>query len=40
MLVSYIEEEEKVKSLSMRFRFKLLDMKEKINKDKSIYQLR
>ena len=36
MLVSYIEEEEKVKSLSMRFRFKLLDMKEKINKDKSI----
>jgi hypothetical protein len=29
-LVSYIEEEEKVKSLSMRIRFKLLDMKEKI----------
>ena len=35
-LVSYIEEEEKIKSLSMRFRFKLLDMKEKINKDNSI----
>lgn len=29
-IVSYIEEEEEKKALSMRFRFKLLDMKEKI----------
>ena len=35
-LVSYIEEEEKIRSLSMRFRFKLLDIKEKINKENSI----